>query len=186
MGAEKIDVKAAMKAADLWLALKPVPAERRTPTPLIGQMTKDGQMSFRTGKAEHARASLYISGHWLHALAVLHAVAPEPRYAEAVYLHIDAFPWQPVEGSSVRVKHLATFSERNLTISVAEIPAGESFDAGSPLATTIGLVLSGTIESGGADCQKYSGLMAEEGDQIHVTGKDATNELIFIDLPVFD
>jgi hypothetical protein len=73
---------AAMKAADYWLALKPPPFERRAPTPMFGQSAKDGYMTFVLGKEEHAHVSLYIGGHWIHALAVLHALTNEARYSD--------------------------------------------------------------------------------------------------------
>lgn len=73
---------AAMKAADHWLALKPLPSERTTPTPMFGNMTQDGGMTFILGKGEHPHVPLYIGGHWIHALAVLHATTHESRYAE--------------------------------------------------------------------------------------------------------
>jgi hypothetical protein len=113
-------------------------------------------------------------------------VYPEPRYAEAVYLHIDAFPWRPVEGSTARVKHLATFSERNLSISVAGVPAGVTLTVGDPNTTTVGLVISGTLRSNGVDCATYAGVLAEEGEQLTVTGVADDSELVFIDLPRFD
>ena len=77
---------AAMKAADAWLTLKPFP-ERHEPTPMFGHMIQDGHMTFILGKGEKPHVSLYIGGHWLHALAVLHQVSAEKRYldrAEAI------------------------------------------------------------------------------------------------------
>ncbi len=71
----------AMKAADAWLLLKPLP-ERRDPTPMFGHMTKDKHMTFILGKDEKPHVSLYIGGHWLHALAVLHKVSGEKRYLD--------------------------------------------------------------------------------------------------------
>lgn len=70
---------AAMKAADAWLALKPFP-ERREPTPMFGHMLEGERMTFILGKAEKPHVSLYIGGHWLHALAVLHQVTGEQGY----------------------------------------------------------------------------------------------------------
>lgn len=72
---------AAVKAADFWIALQPVPAERKLPTPLFGQLTPEGCMTFRGNKNDHAHMPLYIGGHWLHALAALHSVTKNPNYA---------------------------------------------------------------------------------------------------------
>jgi hypothetical protein len=113
-------------------------------------------------------------------------VYPEPRYDDAVYLAIDSFQWLPVEGSSVRRKHLATFSERGLSIEVLSVPAGETYRAGRPEATTVGLVLTGAVTSAGVTCPKYAGMLAEEGALLEVTGVDADSEVVVINLPVFD
>lgn len=147
-----------------------------------------GEGEFRKGFFHPKTGAKAIDGYqasWERATGRA-MVYPEPRYAEAVYLHIDAFPWQPVDGSPARAKHLATFSEHNLSISVVEIPEGVDYTAGRPEATTIGFVLSGTLASSGAECQEYSGLLAEENEQLQVTGRAERSELIVIDLPVFD
>ena len=39
-------------------------------------------MTFVLGKEEHAHVSLYIGGHWIQALAVLHALTNEARYSD--------------------------------------------------------------------------------------------------------
>lgn len=72
---------AAMRAADAWLALKPLP-ERHDPTPMFGHMIQGDHMTFILGKQERPHVSLYIGGHWLHALAVLHKVSGEKRYLD--------------------------------------------------------------------------------------------------------
>jgi arylsulfatase A-like enzyme len=72
---------AAGRAADVWLALKPLPGERTTPTPLFGHR-KDSGMTFYLGKEPHPHMALYVQGHWLHALADLYAVTRERRYGE--------------------------------------------------------------------------------------------------------
>jgi hypothetical protein len=72
---------AAMKAADAWLVLKPLP-ERPAPTPMFGHMKEGDRMTFILGKGEKPHVPLYIGGHWLHALAVLHKVSGEKRYLD--------------------------------------------------------------------------------------------------------
>jgi hypothetical protein len=67
---------AAMKAADGWLVLKAHP-ERAEPTPMFGHRSQGDAMTFLPGPQEIAHVPLYISGHWLHALAVLHRVTGE-------------------------------------------------------------------------------------------------------------
>ena len=72
---------AAVRAADLWLALKFLPSERTAPTPLIGYR-KDAGMTNFLGQEKHAHIALYINGLWLHAMACLHHVTQDPRYLE--------------------------------------------------------------------------------------------------------
>ena len=72
---------AAVKAADGWLALQPQPSKRAAPSPMFGHMQKDGGTTFELDSHSPPHVSLYIGGHWLHALAVLHAVTQEPKYA---------------------------------------------------------------------------------------------------------
>jgi hypothetical protein len=72
---------AAMRAADAWLALKPLP-QHRDPTPMFGHMTEGEHMTFILGKGEKPHVALYIGGHWLHALAVLHKVSGGKRYLD--------------------------------------------------------------------------------------------------------
>lgn len=78
-------IAAARKAADLWLALQPLPAEHHTPTPMFGHMMKDGGLTFYLGKRARPSVALYVGGHWIHALAVLHTVTHEPHYAERAH-----------------------------------------------------------------------------------------------------
>ena len=70
---------AACRAADVWLGLAPLPAERTAPTPLFGHRKETG-LTYFLGEEKTAHASLYMNGLWLHTLACLHRVAREPRY----------------------------------------------------------------------------------------------------------
>ncbi len=76
-----------MRAADRWLALKPVGPATAVPSPMFGHMIDGEGMTFVLGKKEHAHVSLYVGGHWMHALALLYDVTREERYrlrAEAI------------------------------------------------------------------------------------------------------
>ncbi|MFZ5830061.1 MAG: hypothetical protein ACOY3P_08235 [Planctomycetota bacterium] len=75
---------AAIRAADVWIALKPLPSERSTPTVLFGHR-KEAGMTYYLGKRDHPHMALYVSGLWLHALANLHAVTQMDRYAERAH-----------------------------------------------------------------------------------------------------
>lgn len=74
---------AAVRAADVWLALKFRPEENREGTPLFSsRATPGGDMTCVMAKKEVPQVSLYMNGHWLHALAAMHALTGEARYKE--------------------------------------------------------------------------------------------------------
>lgn len=39
-------------------------------------------MTWHLGQEKHGHVSLYLNGHWLHALAALHGVTKEARYLD--------------------------------------------------------------------------------------------------------
>jgi hypothetical protein len=49
---------------------------------MFGHMIEGNHMTFILGKGERPMVALYIGGHWLHALAVLHKVSGEERYLD--------------------------------------------------------------------------------------------------------
>ncbi len=72
----------AVRATDLWMSLMPLASERTAPTLHFG-MRKDGGTTFYLAATDrHPHISLYVGGHWIHALALLHRVTGEPRYRE--------------------------------------------------------------------------------------------------------
>ena len=74
---------AAVRAADVWLALKFRPEENREGTPLFSsRATPGGDMTCVMAKKEVPQVELYMNGHWLHALAAMHALTGEARYKE--------------------------------------------------------------------------------------------------------
>lgn len=74
---------AAVRAADVWLALKFRPEERREGSPLFSsRATPGGDMTCVMAKKQLPQVSLYMNGHWLHALASMHALTGEARYKE--------------------------------------------------------------------------------------------------------
>jgi hypothetical protein len=78
----------AVREADFWLELKPLNVA--WPTPMFGHMrnlTDGSGMTFVLGKEEKPHVSLYMGGHWVHALSLLYAATGDVRYlkrAEAV------------------------------------------------------------------------------------------------------
>ena len=69
----------AITAADDWMAARSDPAERKGPTPNFG-FRKGKGMTHYMGVDHHVRFTLYVTGHWIHALAKLHALTKDPRY----------------------------------------------------------------------------------------------------------
>jgi len=75
--------KAAVRAADVWLALKFRPEEKREGSPLFSsRVSPGGDMTCVMAKKQLPQVSLYMNGHWLHALAAMHALTGEARYKE--------------------------------------------------------------------------------------------------------
>jgi hypothetical protein len=70
----------AVREADYWVGLKALDAS--WPTPMFGHMTAGDGMTFVLGKGERPHVSLYVGGHWLHALSSLYAATGEVRYKE--------------------------------------------------------------------------------------------------------
>ncbi|MEU6075753.1 hypothetical protein [Micromonospora sp. NPDC047074] len=113
-------------------------------------------------------------------------IYPEPRFDEAVYMHVDAFSWVPVDGSPVRSKHLGSFGERGLSIGMHLVPAGASLTIGAPGRSTVAFVLTGEVRAGGAGVGQHSALFAEDEDAVEVRGAADDSELVVITLPTFD
>jgi hypothetical protein len=67
---------ATRKATTLWLSLSSQPDDAAVFGPLFGDR-RGNSMTFRHGNAP-AHADLYVSGHWLHALALAHRAAALP------------------------------------------------------------------------------------------------------------
>ncbi|MGH7193072.1 MAG: hypothetical protein ACREJM_05995, partial [Candidatus Saccharimonadales bacterium] len=72
---------AATRAADVWMKLSAPPEQRTAPTPHFG-FREDGQMSHFFGDDHRVRFTLYVAGHWLHALAKLRRATGDARYDE--------------------------------------------------------------------------------------------------------
>ncbi len=79
---------AARRAADRWMAMPIQDGEPTWGSPMFAHMVAEGtegQVTFHLGKEERAHVSLYMGGHWIHALALLHDVTGDARYAERAH-----------------------------------------------------------------------------------------------------
>ena len=112
-------------------------------------------------------------------------VYPEQRFDEAVYLAWDAFAWQPVPDSGVKHKHLGTFGEKMLRIEMLQVPAGDTHAYGDDNERNVLFVVDGGVEVNDAAVPQHRAAIAEEGQQLDITGVGAVSELILITLPQF-
>jgi hypothetical protein len=79
---------AAVRAADRWMVMPVKNGEPTWETPMFAHMIAegtDGQVTFHPGREERAHVSLYMGGHWIHALALLHGLTGEVRYAQRAH-----------------------------------------------------------------------------------------------------
>lgn len=106
---------AAMKAADAWLLLNPLP-DRPDPTPMFGHIKDGDRMAFILNEGEKPHVALYIGGHWLHALAVLHTVSGEKRYLDRATAILDYY----CGDNSLRVRLLNELGAVNNRITDAD------------------------------------------------------------------
>ncbi|MDB4577063.1 hypothetical protein N9115_00175 [bacterium] len=80
-------IAAASKAAQAWLEAKPISGQASGESPLFGHTLKPEGMDFVLGSSISAAdnqsfVSLYVNGHWLHALAALYSVQPKKIYRD--------------------------------------------------------------------------------------------------------
>lgn len=75
---------AAVRATDQWLSLQFRPEEKREGSPLFSsRASTGGDMTCLLSKKEATpHVSLYMNGHWLHALAAMHTLTGDARYKE--------------------------------------------------------------------------------------------------------
>jgi hypothetical protein len=88
----------AIRVADAWMAARVDPQERALPAVQFGLRVAPERMTYIWQKGGMVRLFLYQDGHWIHALADLHALTGSPRFrvraeAMAAYLCGDN-PWQ--------------------------------------------------------------------------------------------
>jgi hypothetical protein len=79
---------AAVRAADRWMEMPVKDGEPTWETPMFAHMIADGaegQVTFHLGREERAHVSLYMGGHWIHALALLHGLTGQARYAQRAH-----------------------------------------------------------------------------------------------------
>lgn len=79
---------AAVRAADRWMTMPVREGEPTRETPMFAHMIADGtdgRVTFHLGREERAHVSLYMGGHWIHALALLHGLTGEVRYARRAH-----------------------------------------------------------------------------------------------------
>ncbi len=88
----------AVRVADAWLAARVDPKECVGPPVHFGLRVAPERMTYIWPGADHPRVFYYQTGHWIHALADLHALTGDIRYrqrAEAMVSYLCGNnPWQ--------------------------------------------------------------------------------------------
>lgn len=112
-------------------------------------------------------------------------VYPEPRYPEPIYMNVDAFAWQAVEGSPVRTKKIGVFGTPETMIDMRSIPKGETVTLGNEGGPVIIFVLEGSIECQSKTLNSSSSVLLEEHDEANIVALSEDTELVLIHLPSF-
>ena len=110
---------------------------------------------------------------------------PDPRFAEAVYLNVDAFNWVPSTDPGVRTKGLVAPGERQTRIDMVELAAGATRALGEVGRTVLAFVLDGEVTAGDHVMREWSALSLED-DTTEVTGSAERSEIVLITLPCFE
>jgi hypothetical protein len=105
-----------------------------------------------------------------------------PRYADAVYMNIDAFTWRArPDGSSI--KTLGRFGERDMTVEALLVPKGQATTIDKPGRLVVAFVLTGSVEVDGKILPKWSGVFSEEKDVVSFAGVAENSEVLLFTLP---
>ena len=117
-------------------------------------------------------------------------VYPEPRFAEPVYLQIDAFRWLPTAVPGVERKDLAQFGERDTAISMTRLAPGAVFEIPTDRACVIVFALSGSVTATDglttSAVNEWGALMVEPGEAVRIEAGMTPAELVHIRLPYFE
>jgi len=108
---------------------------------------------------------------------------PDPRFSEAVYMHIDAFMWRDTPDSTIRRKTLGIFGEAGVCIEMLLLPEGTRAAIGKTGRRVISFVLSGAVECNAVRAGLWSAIMSEESDATTAVGVAEESELILMTLP---
>jgi hypothetical protein len=109
---------------------------------------------------------------------------PKPRYDEPVLMKPHYFAWQAdADQTGVATKHLGTFSERAVQISMLRVTAGTGARIAPRGSTQIGIVIAGTGRAGAFALSEHAAFSIEqdEGAQLIAT---AELQLMLIGLPI--
>lgn len=127
----------------------------------------------RHKKDGHEANAEYVTGQ--------RVIYPAPRFMAPITLDPRNFSWLDVE-PGVRIKHLATFTERETRIAIIRLDGPTSYRTSAPEQTTLLFVASGSGTADGQAIEERDGMMLEPGEE----GKFSTTkhlELLLLALP---
>jgi hypothetical protein len=110
---------------------------------------------------------------------------PKPRYDEPILMKPQHFDWRDdADQAGVSTKHLGTFSERQLTISMLRVAAGASARIAARPSTQIGVVIAGAGSAGTHELRQHAAFSVERDEGVVVTAGSEL-ELLWVALPIF-
>jgi len=107
------------------------------------------------------------------------------RYDDPIFMHFDAFNWQPSSEANVESKVLGCFGERGLRISMAKAGPGARHRIFATAQSVVGFILRGQLEINGESFGEHSALLSDPGDELIVASHDEATEIIEITLPSY-
>ncbi|MDR7084716.1 quercetin dioxygenase-like cupin family protein [Arthrobacter ginsengisoli] len=109
-------------------------------------------------------------------------IYPERRYAEPLYMNLDAFNWIDA-GNGTATKNVGVFNEYGTSISMVKLAPGASAGIGSADRTAVAFVLSGEATSGEAALGTWGAALADH-EIVSLTGV-TESEIVVVTLPDF-
>jgi len=110
---------------------------------------------------------------------------PKPRYDEPVLMKPRHFDWlDDPDQPGVATKHLGTFSERRLEISMLHVLPGASARIAARRSTQLGVVIDGTGRAGAYELRPLAAFSVERDEGALLTAATEL-ELLVVGLPIF-
>ena len=110
---------------------------------------------------------------------------PKPRYDEPILMKPSHFDWQDDPAQpGVSTKHLGTFSEGELKISMLRVAAGATAQIVPRSGVQIGIVITGTGSAGDYELREHAAFSLERDEGAFINAGSKL-ELMLVGLPIF-